>query len=140
VWSAWLPVASYATLIFTLSSIPSLAPPEGRYPIDKVAHFIEYLVLGALLVRAWGRQLDGRTGWRIGLALGLGAGIAVLDELLQGTVGRNRSLADGVTDVLAVAVAVAVDAWDRRRRVPAHWLWRRDSVGIRDSVEGDDGA
>jgi VanZ family protein len=128
VWSAWLPVVSYATLIFTLSSIPTLAPPEGRYPLDKAAHFVEYLVLGGLLVRAWGRQLGTRPGWRIGLALGMGAGIALLDELFQGTVGRNRSGADWATDVLAVTTAVAVDAWERRRRRPPHWLWRRGSA------------
>lgn len=121
-----MPVASYATLIFTLSSIPTLAPPEGRYPLDKVAHFVEYLVLGGLLVRAWGRQLGARPGWRIGLALGMGATIALLDELFQGTVGRNRSAADWMTDVLALTVAVSVDAWERRRRPEPHWLWRRN--------------
>jgi VanZ family protein len=124
VWSAWLPVASYATLIFTLSSIPSLAPPGERYPLDKAAHFVEYLVLGGLLVRAWGRQLEGRAGWRIGLALGMGACIALLDESFQGTVGRHQSLMDWLTDVLAVTTAVAVDAWERGRRRPPHWLWR----------------
>jgi VanZ family protein len=58
----------------------------------------------------------------------MGAGLALLDELFQGTVGRQRSAADWITDVLAVSTAVAVDAWERRRRPAPHWMWRRNAA------------
>jgi len=135
--SAWLPVATYAALIFTLSSIPSLAPPGHVANADKAAHFTEYALMGGLLARAWGRTLaDRRTLLRVGLAVATGAGIAALDENFQGLVGRDKSLADWITDALAVSIAVSVDAWLRSRNTSPHWLWRRDRVEEGRSTHG----
>jgi VanZ family protein len=135
--SAWLPVASYAALIFTLSSIPTLAPPGHAANADKVAHFLEYALLGGLLARAWGRTLAGRrAAVRIALAVVMGAGIAALDETFQGTVGRDKSLGDWVTDLAAVTIAVSVDAWLRGRTTSPHWLWRREHGETRRSTHG----
>ncbi len=125
-WSAWLPVAAYAALIFTLSSIPTLAPPSHAPYADKVSHFIEYSILGGILARAWGRSLPGnRLRSRAVLALTMGVAIAALDEIYQGAAGRDKSLGDWCTDAAAITIAVAVDAWTRRDRPHPHWLWRR---------------
>ena len=131
-WSAWLPVATYAALIFTLSSISTLSPPGDLAYSDKVAHFVEYAILGGLLARAWGRTLaaGGRTR-RIALALVLGATVGALDELFQGTVGRNRSLFDWSADTAGVTFGVLLDAWSRRKTRQPHWLWRRDAANER---------
>ena len=127
-WSAWLPVATYAALIFTLSSIPALAPPSDLAYSDKIAHFIEYALLGGLLARAWGRTLAfDRRARRILFALAAGVAVGGLDELFQGTVGRNRSLADWSTDTAGVAFGVLLDAWSRRGERVTQWGSRREA-------------
>ena len=131
-WSAWLPVATYAALIFTLSSISSLSPPGDLAYSDKIAHFVEYALLGGLLARAWGRTLaPGRGTRRILLALAMGAAVGALDELFQGTVGRNRSLVDWIADAFGVGFGVLLDALIRRGERSPHWLWRRDAANER---------
>ena len=63
----WSPVAGYILLIFAVSSM-SMPPAVGAAPnLDKVAHFVEYGILGCLLGwtmgfpsrrdRAWARLL-----------------------------------------------------------------------------------
>jgi VanZ family protein len=112
----WLPVGAYLVLIFGLSSIPHLAPPGDIANSDKIAHFSEYAILGLLLFRALsaGGRSRTRAGW---MAVLIGSVIAVLDELYQGTVGRDRSAGDWAADTAGLAVAVL--AWitrERRRR------------------------
>jgi VanZ family protein len=134
VWSAWLPVATYAALIFTLSSIPTLSPPGDLAYSDKVAHFVEYAILGGLLARAWGRTLEGGGKTRrIVLALALGATVGALDELFQGTVGRNCSIVDWGADITGASVGVVLDAWSRRKARTPHWLWRRSPADERNT-------
>jgi len=140
--SAWLPVATYAALIFTLSSIPTLAPPGHVANADKLGHFMEYALLGGLLARAWGRTLQNRrAALRVALAVVMGAGIAALDETFQGTVGRDKSLGDWLTDLTAVLIAVSVDAWLRGRASHSpHWLWQRDRGGAGNPTPGSTGS
>lgn len=110
----WLPVGAYLVLIFGLSSIPHLAPPENISNADKIAHFTEYGILGLLLFRALaagGRRSRTRTAW---LTVLVGAAIAVLDELYQGTVGRDRSAGDWAADTAGLTVAAL--AWILRER------------------------
>ena len=54
----WLPVALWACLIFGLSAIPDLGTGLGTWDLvlRKVAHFCEYAILGALLLRALARN------------------------------------------------------------------------------------
>jgi len=107
VWRTWLPPAVYAALIFYLSSIPDLAPPVDVSNADKVAHFLEYGGFGLLLFRAAWLQWRPRARTLAPLfTLGVGAAAAALDEIFQGTVGRNRSVADWGADVLGLAFAV----------------------------------
>jgi VanZ family protein len=109
VWRTWLPPAAYAALIFYLSSIPDLAPPVDMTNADKVAHFLEYGGFGLLLFRAAWREWGPRARTLAPLfTLGVGAATAALDELFQGTVGRNRSAADWAMDVVGLAGAALV--------------------------------
>jgi VanZ family protein len=131
VWSAWLPVATYAALIFTLSSISTLSPPGELEYSDKVAHFVEYAILGGLLARAWGRTLlEGGKARRVVLALVLGATVGALDELFQGTVGRTAA-SDWGADTLGASFGVVLDALSRRKTRTPHWLWRRNAANER---------
>ena len=80
---AWLPVVAWAALIFALSSIPDLGTGLGGWDLAlrKIAHAAEYAVLGALLLRAIGRELP---------AAAIGIAYAVTDEVHQAFVpGRQ---------------------------------------------------
>jgi len=103
-WRRWIWVGAYVGLIFTLSSIPNLTPPTHIHNADKVAHLLEYFILGTLLARGWMGSLPGcsaRRAWL--LAVLMGAVIAAFDELYQGTVaGRERSVADWTADLIGM--------------------------------------
>jgi VanZ family protein len=109
VWSAWLPVVAYAAVIFTLSSMPVLGPPIKASNIDKLAHFLEYGGLGILLARAFMKTSPGRSLWfYLGLALVIGAATAAVDEVYQGTRGREQSLGDWIADAIGLLVVSGV--------------------------------
>ena len=112
----WIPVLAYVGLIFTLSSIPNLAPPTAMTNADKLAHFTEYGILGWLLVRALGTRFRRRLVPAVLGAVLLGAGIAAADEMYQGTVGRHRDARDWAADVTGILVATLVWLWIQRRR------------------------
>jgi VanZ family protein len=98
----WLPVLAWAAVIFALSSVPDLGTGLGGWDtvLRKLAHTAEYAVLGALLVRATGRQ---------GLALALGVLYATSDEIHQTFVaGRHGSPLDVAIDAVGVACGIAL--------------------------------
>jgi VanZ family protein len=101
----WLPVVAWAALIFAFSSIPSLSSGLGTWDtvLRKGAHLGEYAVLGALLLRALGREAA---------ALLAGVAYAATDELHQHfVVGRHASPVDVGID--AIGVALGILAWRR---------------------------
>jgi VanZ family protein len=101
----WLPVVAWAALIFASSSVPSLSSGLGTWDtvLRKGAHLAEYAVLGALLLRALGRD---------GAAFLAGVAYAATDELHQHFVsGRHASPVDVAID--AVGVALGLLAWRR---------------------------
>jgi VanZ family protein len=103
----WLPVFAWAALIFALSSIPSLSSGLGDwdYVLRKCAHVTEYAVLGALLLRALGRELP---------AFAAAVAYASTDEFHQHFVrGRHASPLDVAID--AVGVTIGLLAWTRLR-------------------------
>ena len=105
--TVWLPVVAWATVIFALSSIPSLSTGLGTWDtiLRKGAHVTEYAVLGGLLYRALGREA---------LALATGIVYAATDELHHYFVrGRHASPVDVAID--AVGVAVGMLLWLRLR-------------------------
>ena len=96
----WVPVVAWAALIFALSSIPSLSSGLGTWDLvlRKLAHVTEFAVLGALLVRAVGRELP---------AFAIGVAYAVTDEIHQHFVaGRSASVLDAAIDAGGVLVGI----------------------------------
>jgi VanZ family protein len=113
VLSAWLPVVVWAALIFTLSSIPDLGTGLGGWDLAlrKIAHAAEYAVLGALLLRAVGRELP---------AAAIGIAYAVTDEIHQTFVpGRQGAPLDVLVDALGVLLGVYVLSRAARRQEAA---------------------
>ena len=106
----WLPVLAWAALIFALSSVPDLGTGLGGWDLAlrKIAHALEYAVLGALLCRATSSPR---------LALLVGALYAVSDEVHQAFVpGRQGSPLDVAIDAVGVAAGVAGWQLVSRRR------------------------
>ena len=107
--SAWLPVVAWALVIFALSSIPSLGTGLGGWDLAlrKIAHVLEYAILGALLYRAAAHE-----AWSVAL----GAIYAASDEFHQAFVpGRAGSITDWVIDLGGVIIGVvAMRAWRKR--------------------------
>jgi VanZ family protein len=103
-------------LVLFVSSRPHLSLGTAGLPhLDKVAHFVEYAALGALLYRAL--RLSG--GRRVEALLGTAALAALLalgDEIFQRRVpGRESSLLDWTADELgAIAGAWTVGRAERR--------------------------
>ena len=101
----WLPVLVWAAVIFTFSAVPDLGTGLGGWDtlLRKVAHTVEYAILGALLVRATGRP---------GLAFALGVLYAASDEVHQTFVaGRHGSPIDVAIDAIGIACGILV--WRR---------------------------
>ena len=111
--SLWLPVVVWAAVIFIFSSIPSLGTGLGVWDtiLRKGAHMTEYAILGALLLRALGRELP---------ALAVGFAYAITDEIHQHFVsGRHASPLDVLIDTAGVAIGVyAVSRLFRTGPVP----------------------
>jgi VanZ family protein len=98
--SVWLPVVVWAAVIFALSSIPSLSTSLGFWDtvLRKGAHLTEYAILGALLLRALGRDAP---------ALAAGILYAASDEVHQHFVrGRHAAPVDVLIDAVGVAVGI----------------------------------
>jgi VanZ family protein len=107
VFSLWLPVIGWAAVIFALSSVPHLASGLGTwdYVVRKCAHVLEYAVLGALLLRAVGREVPAFLG---------ALAYAASDELHQHFVaGRHSSPIDLAID--AVGITLGLLLWLRIR-------------------------
>ena len=105
----WLPVIAYIGIIFAFSSIHGSSLP-GLFPnMDKLEHILEYSLFGLLAGRAIRFTLGG-AGRRLlaaGATMGMGAVVALLDELYQSRVpGRSADVLDWIVDVAAVGIAV----------------------------------
>ena len=97
--TVWLPVLLWAGLIFALSSIPSLNSGLGTADLvlRKLAHLVEYAVLGLLLARALPELA----------AVAAGTLYAITDEIHQALVpGREGALVDVTIDSLGVVAGV----------------------------------
>jgi VanZ family protein len=104
----WAPVVLWAAVIFAFSSVPDLGTGLGTWDLvlRKLAHTVEFALLGALLLRALRSELP---------ALAAGIAYAVSDEVHQLFVeGRRGSPVDVLID--AVGVAAGVIVWRRLRR------------------------
>jgi VanZ family protein len=100
--SRWGPVVAWAALIFALSSVPSLGTGLETWDLvlRKIGHFVEFAILGALLLRAL-RDVPA--------AVLAGVAYAVTDEVHQIFVsGRHGSPLDWLIDAAGVVTGVAV--------------------------------
>jgi VanZ family protein len=98
--AVWGPVVAWAAVIFGLSSIPSLSTGLETWDLvlRKLAHVVEFAILGALLLRAIAREPA---------AFALGSAYAATDEVHQAFVpGREGSPVDWLIDVVGVAAGV----------------------------------
>jgi VanZ family protein len=109
VLTVWAPVFAWAAVIFAISSIPSLSTGLGTWDtvLRKGAHVTEFAIFGALLYRAFGREVP---------ALAAGVAYAATDEVHQHFVsGRVGSVLDVAIDALGVAAGMLVWLWLRNR-------------------------
>lgn len=109
----WLPVLLWAGLIFGLSSVSDLGTGLGTWDVvlRKIAHFCEYAILGALLLRALGRAE---------VAVAAGIAYAATDEWHQHFVpGRHAARRDVAIDAAGVLAGVFLllqsKTWSARR-------------------------
>lgn len=118
-----LPLLLYLAFITAWSHRSAPAPFPVAVPLDKLAHVLEYLPVGALLARWWGAR-DRRGGARRALAVValLGAAFAIADEIHQSFVpGRVADPGDVVADLVGILGGAALwFAWrafrsERRR-------------------------
>ena len=118
----WAPAFLYMVLIFVISSLeqPPLPMPEFEWlTIDKLYHFIEYVVLGTLLawafVKARPSVVPSKLIWLVAAALSILYGAS--DEWHQTFVpGRFATLADWVADALgSVAGVLGVYLYDKKK-------------------------
>lgn len=94
---------AYASLIFLLSSIPTLKSPDiGLSFEDKIYHAIEYAVMGFLLQR--GSDATGRrSAKRFLMVFAVGVCYAATDEIHQWFVpGRQCDFYDFLSDAAGV--------------------------------------
>jgi VanZ family protein len=107
----WVPFFAWVVFIFVGSSIPRLpGNPFGMPPwSDKVAHFLEYLILAFLFYRGirGERWRMGFPAWLIVLATGLV--IASIDEYHQAYIpGRDSNIRDWTADMAGVMTGALI--------------------------------
>jgi VanZ family protein len=107
----WLVVALWMSVIFVLSSIPSLHVPFAHsydFLLRKLAHIGEYAVLTVALSWAFQMYTDSRT--RVWMLAALAAVLyGVSDEWHQSWIlGRSGSLRDVGIDAVGVAAGIAL--------------------------------
>ena len=100
------PTLFMALLIFTLSSIPSLKPPNlGVSFEDKIAHFLEFGTFGFFLQRSFNYLIVNKPEAYY-LAFLVGSAYGALDEIHQLFVsGRQASIEDFIADTIGIVVS-----------------------------------
>jgi VanZ family protein len=125
VLSTWLPLILLELAVFYLSSRPYLQLPPAIPYLDKVAHFSEYLLVGALLFRALRLSGGGRVRSLV-LAAILAAALGCADENFQRLIpGRVCSIWDWTADVLGAGTGLLLGRFLERRLPPAVWALNR---------------
>ena len=116
----WMPVALWAVVILTITSVPDIpAPPTAGS--DKLGHFTLYFVFGVLCSRAVSATRgSGREGRGATAVIGTIAAIALfaaVDEWHQRFIPRRSAeFNDWIADVCGAALGVALVALVRLRR------------------------
>ena len=113
-----LPAIGWAVVIFVGSSIPGKDIPDlGFKPQDKIAHIIEFGILGFLLLRAFGyTSHDILRKYAVICAGIFGIAWGIMDEVHQLLVpGRFASAYDVIADAVGVLAGLAIFLWLKRR-------------------------
>ena len=120
--SRWPATALVAAAIIAISAIPQPAfPPVSLFPhADKVAHLIEYLVLGALLFRSLCYELSGNLRLAAIIAVTGGTIFGVCDEWHQSFTDRTPEVWDALADAIGLLCGVACVLIARRRWSKEH--------------------
>lgn len=107
-----------AALIALLTHLPPPAlPPAPLFPhADKLAHFLAYLLLGALFFRSVSHKVADNSWLAVIMTAAAGAVFGGLDEWSQRWTGRTPDPADFLVDVLGLGCGVACVLLGRRRR------------------------
>lgn len=107
----WTPPAVWVVVILIGTSWPGVSLGPDELPTDKLAHFVAYTVLAALMLRATRTPWAWRTALYVVLWV---SAFGFVDEWHQSFIpSRSMSFADWVADTLgAVAGVLAV------RRIP----------------------
>jgi VanZ family protein len=88
---------------------------DGGLPLDKLRHALAFAVLAAVAVQGFGHTRRALLGITLGLAA-YGVGI----EWVQGFIpGRHASLADVVSDLVGIAIGLALALAFKRWQRPA---------------------
>jgi VanZ family protein len=99
----WTPVALWMGILYYSSSIPGSDLPKFNIPnIDKLFHSVEYLILGALIARAFANCSD-KMSFKLILLLSIliASSYGVLDEFHQRFVsGRSPEIFDILSDII----------------------------------------
>lgn len=103
------PTLVYMLVIFILSSIPSLAPPDlGLNWEDKIAHIIEYSIFGILLARS-GLLRWTPSGKLFFILFMIGSFYAISDEIHQFFVpNRVASPWDALADIIGTLFGLTI--------------------------------
>lgn len=113
-----LPAAIWLAMIHFVSSREADELPSFHID-DRVAHFIEYFILGVLLMLALtaARGLESRQLMKAGIATALAVALGMVDEWHQSFVpGRDSSWKDVLFDGLGAMAASILIAWLVERR------------------------
>jgi len=107
----WIPFFVWVVLIFVGSSIPRLSGDPFGMPqgADKIAHFLEYLILAFLFYRGvrGERWRMGFPAWTVVLAAGFV--IASIDEYHQTYIpGRDANIWDWTADMAGIATGALI--------------------------------
>ena len=114
----WLPLGIWCGVIFFLSSIPSYGDSDDllRWFFSKMAHVVEYAVLGRLVQRAWDGSFAKKDGKAWVAALIFSAAYAMSDEYHQSfVVGRHCSGYDVLLDSLAAFLGLCLAPFAKLR-------------------------
>lgn len=105
------PAIAWAIAIFVQSSLSSIQTPDLGFDFqDKLAHALEYAILGFLLRRALVFQSNKQIQkYANGITLVAGSLYAISDEIHQSFVpGRHADIGDAIADVVGIMFVVAI--------------------------------
>jgi VanZ family protein len=104
----FLPAALHYGLITLFSSLERWPVEIGWSFFDKIAHALIFVPLGAFLALGFSRGFSRSEACRFGGPVGVGAGLAVLDEFHQLFVpGRRASPWDFLADCVGIVLGAA---------------------------------